>query len=88
MKLWILKAKKDLPKNDNPWCKWYDKFFGHIVRAETEEQARILAQQYSEQNKGDENRTVQAWVNPKYSSCVELLPYGESEVILSDYRMS
>ncbi len=40
MKLWILRPVKD----DNLWDPWYDKAFGFIVAAETEEAARALAQ--------------------------------------------
>ena len=40
MKLWILMPKENLNKGDDPWNPWYDKCFGMIIRAKTEEEAR------------------------------------------------
>ena len=77
MKLWLLKAREDLPEGDNPWEPWYDKNFGFVVRSETEEQARQLAH---------ENDTKQPWLNSKYSQCTELLQDGEAEMIMQDFR--
>ena len=39
MKLWLLRHIAGRPE----WEPWYDKAFGHVVRAETEQQARELA---------------------------------------------
>ena len=48
MKLWILKAKEGAAA----WDRWYDKAFGFIVAAETEDTARRLAAEKG----GDENQ--------------------------------
>ncbi len=74
MKLWILTPVKGLDKKDNPWEPWYDKAFGFVVRAETEEEAR----EFAHSNAGDENRgeslstkttnTDQPWKDAKYST--------------------
>lgn len=81
MKLWILKPVENLPKG-NPWKPWYDKAFGFVVRAETEETARKFAHDES----GDETAgTNSPWLDAKYSTCVELLSKGEAGVVLRDF---
>lgn len=86
MKLWLLKARKDLPNGDNPWepsDKYEEKSFGSVVRAETEEQARQIAHERA----GDENYgQLQPWLNSKYSECAELLQDGAAEMVLEDFH--
>ena len=91
MKLWLLRPVDGLDKGDNPWEPWYGKSFGFVVRAETEDAARELANAEA----GDENRgvfldvktanTTQPWKDAKYSTCTELLPNGEAEVVMQDF---
>ena len=91
MKLWLLRPINGLAKNNNPWEPWYDKAFGFVVRAETEEQAR----EFAHANAGGENRgmflskktsnTKQPWKDEKYSICTELLPDGEPGVVMQDF---
>lgn len=87
MKLWLLKPKLD--REPNPWQPWYDKCFGSVVRAETEEDARRDA----DLGAGGENHTgypeyreQHPWLSDEYSTCEELTPDGEAGVILSDFR--
>ena len=81
MKLWILRPVADLPKVDDPWEPWYDATFGFVVRAKTEKEARVLA----DQKGGSENQNHETpWLNKKYTTCSELTPSGESEVIIED----
>ena len=93
MKLWLLEARRDLSEEDDPWEPWYDKCFGMVVFALSEEAARSLA----DSNAGDENRgefmgetiskTTHPWLDSKYSTCIELKPpYGKEGVILKDYK--
>jgi len=92
MKLYILEPSQKLKKGDNPWNPWYDKAFGFVIRAETEEKARKIAHE----NAGDENRgaflekeiakTKSPWLDKKYSTCNELLADGESELIIRDFN--
>jgi hypothetical protein len=89
MKLWLLRPVDGLQKHDNPWEPWYDKAFGFVARAETEEEARALAHD----NAGDENGelsggTINPWKEAKYSSCVELLPEGDAGVVVRDFAMA
>ncbi len=89
MELWILKPQLNLAKDDDPWEPWYDKAFGFVVRAETEKEARQLANnEAGEENKGEflgETITT-PWLDSKYSSCNVLTRDGMSEVIISDFR--
>ena len=81
MKLWLPRPKEeDLPDSDNPWEPWYDKCFGAIIRAETEKDARqMMAEATSDYAEGKD-----AWLDEKYSSCVELASEGKTEIIIKD----
>ena len=87
MKLWLLRPQEkyervSLGGNDdasNPWEPWFDKAFGFVVRAETEERARQLASE----DAGDENEG--SWLSPEFSSCVELSVTGLETVIIRDF---
>lgn len=90
MKLWILQNRdhehfEKLGIRD-PWDPWYDKTFGMVVRAKTEEDARMIA---SEQVGYEHFETVyekELWTNNKFTTCAELNNEGESGVILEDHR--
>ena len=92
MKLWLLKPVENLPQGDDPWEPWYDKAFGFVARAETEEEARKFAHEQA----GDENRDVflggniantnSPWLDSKYSTCAELTAEGEAGVVLQDFH--
>jgi len=84
MKLWLLQPIHDLPESTDPWEPWYDKTFGFVVRAETEEQAR----QFAHDEGANENRsiiTTKPWKDARYSTCVELSEAGEPGVIIEDH---
>ena len=91
MKLWILRPVEGLDKNDNPWEPWYDKAFGFVVRAETEEEARQLAMkeaggEISIWAPGSGKLTdIPAWTHAEYSTCVELLAEGDAGVVMQDF---
>lgn len=92
MKLWLLAAREGLPEGDNPWSPWNDACIGFIVRAETETDARILAQMQS----GNESsgvwlgqivaNTKTPWLEPKYSTCEVLAAEGIPGVIVKEVR--
>lgn len=95
MKFWILRPREDLPQvedvSKNPWEPWYDKTFGFIIRADTETEARHLAQTSS--HAGDEvgwpsrtENSLPAWTDPKYSTCVVLDVEGDPGVVMTDYH--
>lgn len=80
MKLWMLKPKSE---TSIPWRPWHDKVFCHIVRADTEPQARQIAMD----NAGDEkSRTPDVWLNPDYSTCEPLSIEGDPGLIVRDFR--
>lgn len=91
--LWILKPKDNLQENDNPWGPWYDKAFGFVVRANSENEAR----QFANSDAGDENRgeflskeiskTKTPWLDVEYSTCEPLEDHEGSErgVIMKDF---
>ena len=88
MKLWLLRHIAGRPE----WEPWYDKAFGHVVRAETEQQAREMAADAA----GDEaERNWEAdplgrthvrnpWLDATASTCVELTTNGAVEVVMTD----
>lgn len=78
MKLWNLYP---IDCQSKPWSPWYDKAFGFVVRAETEHDARVLAEEES----GDESENVPAWLSLRLTRCVELTPEGEDAVICRDF---
>ena len=92
MKLWILKPVDNLTKGDDPWEPWYDKAFGFVVRAETEDEAR----EFAHAEAGDENRgeflstktanTNQPWKDAKYSTCAELTAEGGAGIVMQDFH--
>jgi len=90
MKLWLLRPVDNLTREDNPWEPWYDKAFGFVVRAETEEDAREMANKCGGDETGKAQRVVyrtggDPWLYPKYSTCIELTAEGESDVIITDF---
>jgi hypothetical protein len=90
MKLWLLRPRETLMDDDNPWEPWYDKAFGFVVRAETEEKARELITRDQKSggfswndHYGDEG--PRAWADPKYSWCEEITQEGQEQVIIRDF---
>ena len=88
MKLWLLRPVEGLP--DDPWEPWYDKAFGFVVRAETEQRAREIANE----NGGDEigephyiklRHGIDPWLDSTLSTCVELKSDGVEEMIIKDF---
>ena len=82
MKLWLLRPAEGLEKGDNPWEPWFDKCFGMVVRAESKERARKIAQDHAADEKIEE--TI-PWRDEKYSICAELQQEGEVGVIIEDF---
>lgn len=76
MKLFILRPRENLNRESNPWEPWYDKTFGLVVRAESEERARALA--------STDESMKDAWLSSDCSSCVELQSAGIEEIIIKD----
>lgn len=97
MKLWLLRPIDPDAGGDNPWEPWYDKLFGAVVRAETEDQARLLVSAHAgdekdyyifhkDKRKAGKPRKVNPWLDPKFTSCEELTADGLVEVIIKDFH--
>jgi hypothetical protein len=92
MKLWLLRLIDENAETDNPWNPWYDKCFGFVICAENQKEARELAHN----DAGDENRgeflrqkiadTKGPWLDPKYSTCIELTAGDTSIIIMKDMQ--
>ena len=75
MKLWTLDLNEEFHG--------YDRCYGFVIRAETEEKAREIAHE----NGGDENRdNCYPWLNPKSSTCEELTVIGKEGIILKYFN--
>ena len=89
MKLWLLRQREGIV-GENPWCPWYDKTFGFVVRAETEDRARAIANENGGAEKGPVSHSVyrtggDPWLDPAFSTCVELTGEGIEEVVIEDH---
>lgn len=75
MKLWILEPRK----GDSLWRYADDTAQAHVVRAETERDAR----EYACQRHGREGED--AWRDQSHSTCIELPADGEAGIVVTDY---
>lgn len=80
--LWLLRYIEDLPQSDDPWLGEWATALGFVVRAETPDAARDLAQRHSDKSRGHD--TWKRWLNAKYSTCVEVPSNGPNKVILCE----
>lgn len=85
MKLWNIKAREDLGRQNNPWKPWFDKNFGFVVRAETEIDARKMADNAACDENSEIDSIRSPWLSPDYSTCVELTAEGEPGIIITDF---
>ncbi len=80
MKLWLLRPRRGdfNPVNDH-WEPWFEKAFGLVVRAETEQDARRFAREMR-------GETGKIWQDDRYTTCDELKAEGEPGVLLVDWQ--
>jgi hypothetical protein len=76
MKLWVLRATEEAGNRD---LQGYDTFDSMVVRAETEKEARELAQK---ENYVNDN----LWIDPLLSTCEPLNYDGEIGIIIASYN--
>lgn len=61
----------------------YDSYIGFVIRADSERQARELAQA----KVADEGRVIyNIWMNPQFSDCYVLPHDGDAGIILSSFH--
>jgi hypothetical protein len=78
MRLWLLRPNGD---EQPAWDPWYDKTFGFVIRAESELQARALADEADGSENSPSNRP---WLDASQATCVEITGDGSAEIILKD----
>lgn len=76
MQIWKLEPVDGCSK---PWDSGYDKAYGFVVLAETEEGARLLAAN----DAGDEGRD--AWINSQLSTCKVVDTHPPARLLLRDF---
>lgn len=85
-KIWLL-TPNNKPFKLDPWWRVWDRAFGFVVSAESEEKARLIA----DSGAGFENTTLEGndikpWLNAHYTSCVELLPGHREGMVIRDFN--
>lgn len=83
MKLWLLRPVNDRAQ---PWTSdagnpRYDVSMGFVVRAETDAEARRLADAHTKEYE----LTHGAWLDSALTTCVELPSEGDPGVVMSDF---
>lgn len=79
MKLWLIKP---IDKATH-WKPWYDKVFGFVIRAETEQAAREMA---STKSGAEAYDVANPWLDAAVTSCAELTADGDAEIVLRDEK--
>lgn len=92
MKLWLLRPieNEHIDYVSQPINFGYDCTFGFVIRAETEQDARAIAQENGSWEtsiwvNGSRSQVYPAWTDPTLSTCVELTADGESGVVIEDH---
>ena len=80
MKLWLLRPRHGY-EEVGFWDPWYDRVFGFVIRAETEEEARATAQAWGG---GEVLHNRPAWLDSQHSTCEILVEQGEPGVIIAE----
>ena len=83
MKLWLLQPAGEAGGFGSPFD--YDCSWGFVIRATTEDRARVIAQA----NGGDEiglKKDKPIWTDPTITTCVELVPEGDEGIVLEDFH--
>ena len=87
MRLWLLRP---IEENSEAWSPWYNKSFGFVIRAKTEERAREIANNAGGDETGKINNDIyrvggDLWLDSKQSTCIKLNNIGEEELIIRDF---
>ena len=86
MALWLLEARDDLEKGNDPWEPWYDKTFGMVIRGDSEKEIREIAQDKCQHGDESHEGVDNPWLKKEYSECTKILSQGIKEIILVDFR--
>ena len=93
MELYLLEPK-DKYKNDevdnkeNPWSPWYDKTFGFVIAAESEKEARKIADKRNHKwySSHGSKHYEGLWLDDNYAKCINLKNINDKGIVLSDER--
>lgn len=88
LKLWLLGIRPEVyteHPGEHPWAHPWGTAQGFVVRADDEAQARRLADSYAGGETDEWHTPAHPWLDPTYTTCVELTGDGPAEVILRDF---
>ena len=85
MQLYLLKARPDLDDSVSAKHFGYDRHDGFVIRAESEEQARDMAQSKALAMSQGRRSTTDTWTDPGITVCEKLSEQGASEILLEDF---
>lgn len=83
MKLWLLRPANE---NDRRWG--YDCNYGFVIRAETEQRAREMANAQGADENGlcQVHKNLAVWLDPEATSCTEVTVDGPEATIIVDFN--
>lgn len=94
MKLWLLRPIEN--NHENSWSKFinfgYDCTYGFVIQAESEQEARQIAQcNGSDETKYWDSEKAEmviypVWIDKSLSTCVELVAEGEPGIVIEDFH--
>lgn len=76
--IWLLRPIDD---NAGPWNPWYDRCFGFVVRANSEQEARLATEA---QGGAEQRNHTNPWLDQALTTCIPLNLEGPTEVIMTD----
>lgn len=79
MKIFLIRP---IDEECDEWKPWYNKSFGFVIRAETEDRARKIAFDTAD---GLFIKHL-PWTDKKKVECIEIKSEGKEEIILQDFR--
>jgi hypothetical protein len=96
MKLWLLEPnlKRKTKDEKDPWnsCNGWGCYNGYVIKANTEERAREIADNHSFSSDGKENGNYGAltsnciWCNKELVTCTEIFMDDKEELLLSSFK--
>jgi len=86
--LWILEPRHDLAEDDNPWEPFFDRCFGIVVEAGDEQAARAIGHASCVGTDETILRDRRVFLDPKYTTCVELNPSGQERLIMASFQFA
>lgn len=85
MALWLLRP---IDPDSPPWEPWYDRCFGFVVRAPSEEKARAMTEGATgdEQARTYGGKGPNPWLDPALATCERLSQRGLDGIVMIDFH--